>query len=138
MKQYSFLLICFMSCFSLCGCQSGLVEKFSAHEIPSDWIGETPIALISSKGSPTQIINANGMQYLIYMTAKSTTFGESEGEISPGQFTMNESGFPRSSSINMPYCQMTFIVENGLIVRAEEQGTACSTVPDMTQNPEFK
>lgn len=120
-------------CISISACQSGSVEQFSAKETPTDWIGETPVALISAKGSPTQIINTNGTQYLIYMTADGVTFGESAGETTPGNFIMSN-GFPRSSFTGVPFCQKTFIVENGLIVRAEQQGTACATTTDAAPN----
>ncbi len=133
MQNIKLLVFGAVICVSISACQSGYVEQFSAKQTPTDWIGETPVTLISAKGSPTQIINTNGTQYLIYMTADGITFGQGAGEITPGNFTMNN-GFPRSSLTGIPFCQKTFIVENGLIVRAEQQGPACTTTTDAAPN----
>lgn len=52
----------------LSACQWGITERFNAKETPQDWIGEGPIALISAQGNPTQVINNNGTQYIIYIS----------------------------------------------------------------------
>ncbi len=115
----------------LCGCQTSLSKQFNVDEIPQDWIGQTPIALMSAKGNPSQVINNNGYQYIIYMTGDNITFGNNEGDTPTGTFNMVD-GYPQAQPFGNHFCQQTYIVQNGIITNAKQQGNGCSNVSDKT------
>ncbi len=123
-KTYSAVLMCF-----LFGCQSVFTEKFNAAENPDDWIGQSPIALMSAKGNPTQVINDEGYQYIIYMTGDNISFGNNEGDTPAGNFTI-VNGYPQAESIGNNFCQQTYFAQNGVIVKAQQQGNGCINVSD--------
>ncbi len=112
------LLMLFLSGMILTACQESITEQFSGNETPKDWIGETPVALISEKGSPSQVINNNGMQYLIYTLINGQPIN-----------TSNSNGanlnFENSARWNMPFCEIVFTIQNGLISQVEQKGNSC-------------
>lgn len=109
----------------LASCQSGSSTVFNASNTPSDWVGETPAALISSWGNPTQVINNNGYQYFIYMRAENIIFGDDEGQAGVGPLQMIN-GIPQATPVGNLFCQTTFVVEAGQIVKALWQGDGCN------------
>lgn len=113
------LLTMLLSGMILTACQESITEQFSGNETPEDWIGETPIALISEKGSPSQVINNNGMQYLIYTLIN----GQPLNTSNPNNSTLN---FENSARWNMPFCEIIFTVQNGLISEVSQKGSSCN------------
>ena len=119
------LILLFSSALALTACnQGGITETFHATGSPSDWIGESPTALINAWGTPTQVINNEGYQYLIYMRAENITFGDDEGEVGVGPMTMIN-GYPQASPQGNLFCQTTFVVQSGIIQKALWQGDGC-------------
>lgn len=105
-------------------CQSGTTRVFNGSNTPSDWIGETPTALMEEWGDPTQVINNNGYQYLIYMRAQNITFGDDEGQVGIGPLQMID-GYPQAIPVGNLFCQTTFVVQSGEIIKALWQGDGC-------------
>ncbi len=117
------------------GCQTGFTERFIAKESPTNWVGESPIVLMQAKGNPTQVINNEGYQYIIYMTSDNVSFGNNEGEVSAGNFTI-KNGYPQAQPIGSHFCQQTYIAQDGIIIKAEQRGTGCINVTDKAPTDE--
>ena len=118
------LSILFIGLVLLAACQSGITDSFNAEEKATDWIGENPVVLINAWGMPTQVINEDGRQYLIYMSADNISFGDEVGEVGTGPLKMIN-GYPQATPVGKLFCQTTFVVENGEIINALWQGDGC-------------
>ena len=119
------LMTLVLSVLALTACnQGGITETFHADNTPADWVGESPTALINAWGTPTQVMNNEGYQYLIYMRAENITFGENEGEVGVGEMTIIN-GYPQASPQGNLFCQTTFVVQSGIIKKALWQGDGC-------------
>ncbi|MBQ8558242.1 MAG: hypothetical protein IJ440_05575 [Alphaproteobacteria bacterium] len=92
------------------GCYNTPYQKFNSKETPIDWIGETPSALISSWGNPTQVINDNTFQYITYTLQNGQNINKSDDT----SFTPNEG-----------FCEVTFFVQEGLITKVNQVGNTC-------------
>ncbi len=127
---YSKILLSTVCVLLISGCQYTVSKQFNANETATDWIGESPIALMEAKGNPTQVFNNEGLQYLIYMTADNLTFGDNTDNTETGKFTV-KNGYPQAVPTGSNFCQQTYIVENGVIINAEQQGAGCVKVSDI-------
>lgn len=112
-------------CALVTACQVGTTKAFNASNTPSDWVGQTPISLLEEWGNPTQVINNEGYQYLIYMRAQNITFGDNEGEVGVGPLQIIN-GYPQATPVGNLFCQTTFIVQTGIITQALWQGDGCN------------
>ncbi len=117
-------LLCLTLALTACN-SNGITETFNANENPSNWVGESPMALMNAWGSPTQVINNDGFQYLIYMNAENLTFGDEEGDVGVGPMTLID-GYPQAAPQGKLFCQTTFVVHSDTVIKALWQGDGCA------------
>ena len=119
--------ICIITLFItliLGACQYDIHKAFTAQEKPTDWIGESPVVLVNAWGKPTQVINNNNYQYLIYMSAENLSFGNEADETNIGELQMIN-GYPQAKPQGRLFCQTTFVVYQCKITKALWQGDGC-------------
>lgn len=119
-KLFLAVLVIVVSC---AGCEKP--SEMQYRQNMRAWVGKTPEELFSQWGKPSQILNTDKGQTLVYLVEK-TDLLSGVGE----PYTMKQSGY-QSSFQEMPiyqitpFCQTTFIIQNNVIVNWLYEGNAC-------------
>ena len=120
MKKYLIILALLGLCTA---CESPSTANYRRNV--RAWVGRTPQELIAQWGQPTQVLNTENGQDLIYMVEKQIQLPGTNGRYATGPLDYVSPLAGTSAYQTTLFCQTTFVVQNDRIVDWLFEGDAC-------------